>query len=134
MCGTYDLTRVLSASYGLNEDQFPKRYVERQCNEVSRSYLLKRALSMSNECTVHEARLAGPFRLLFKWGFWRCQLRLVQCRHILLKQQDQYRLPAYLPIRMSVAHFSWRDKVIRQPDRQRSRKRTAGQLNGYSGL
>lgn len=33
-CGTYDLTRVVSISYGEAEAYFPKAYVERQCNEI----------------------------------------------------------------------------------------------------
>lgn len=32
-CGVYNLTRVVSISYGQAEINFPKRYVERQCNE-----------------------------------------------------------------------------------------------------
>lgn len=33
-CGVYTPTRVISASYGESEGDFPKNYVERQCNEV----------------------------------------------------------------------------------------------------
>ncbi|TVY14727.1 Aorsin [Lachnellula arida] len=33
-CGTYELTRVLSISYGETEIDLPKPYVERQCNEI----------------------------------------------------------------------------------------------------
>ncbi|TVY38071.1 Aorsin [Lachnellula occidentalis] len=33
-CGTYELTRVLSISYGETEIELPKPYVERQCNEI----------------------------------------------------------------------------------------------------
>lgn len=33
-CGTYELTRVVSISYGGAEVDFPKAYVERQCNEI----------------------------------------------------------------------------------------------------
>ncbi|TVY24505.1 Aorsin [Lachnellula hyalina] len=33
-CGTYELTRVLSISYGGPEIDLPKPYVERQCNEI----------------------------------------------------------------------------------------------------
>lgn len=33
-CGTYELTRVVSISYGEAEDDLPKPYVERQCNEI----------------------------------------------------------------------------------------------------
>ena len=33
-CGTYQLTRVVSISYGESEIVFPKAYVERQCNEI----------------------------------------------------------------------------------------------------
>jgi tripeptidyl-peptidase-1 len=33
-CGTYQLTRVVSISYGEAEVYFPKPYVERQCNEI----------------------------------------------------------------------------------------------------
>jgi len=32
-CGVYQLTRVISISYGESESQLPKPYVERQCNE-----------------------------------------------------------------------------------------------------
>ncbi len=34
MCGTYQLTRVVSISYGDPEISLPKRYVERQCKEI----------------------------------------------------------------------------------------------------
>ncbi|KAK5129907.1 hypothetical protein LTR08_002708 [Meristemomyces frigidus] len=33
-CGTYELTRVISISYGESETELPKAYVERQCNEI----------------------------------------------------------------------------------------------------
>jgi tripeptidyl-peptidase-1 len=33
-CGTYELTRVVSISYGEAEVYMPKPYVERQCNEI----------------------------------------------------------------------------------------------------
>ncbi|OKL61710.1 hypothetical protein UA08_02338 [Talaromyces atroroseus] len=33
-CGTYELTRVVSISYGEAETYLPKAYVERQCNEI----------------------------------------------------------------------------------------------------
>ncbi|EED18810.1 protease S8 tripeptidyl peptidase I, putative [Talaromyces stipitatus ATCC 10500] len=33
-CGTYNLTRVVSISYGEAEVYLPKAYVERQCNEI----------------------------------------------------------------------------------------------------
>ena len=33
-CGTYELTRVVSISYGEAEVYLPKPYVERQCNEI----------------------------------------------------------------------------------------------------
>ncbi|KAE8441402.1 hypothetical protein EG329_004991 [Mollisiaceae sp. DMI_Dod_QoI] len=33
-CGTYQLTRVVSISYGESEIDLPKPYVERQCNEI----------------------------------------------------------------------------------------------------
>ncbi|KUJ15281.1 putative protease S8 tripeptidyl peptidase I [Mollisia scopiformis] len=33
-CGTYELTRVVSISYGEAEVYLPKNYVERQCNEI----------------------------------------------------------------------------------------------------
>lgn len=33
-CGTYELTRVVSISYGEAEIDLPKPYVERQCNEI----------------------------------------------------------------------------------------------------
>ncbi|TVY83821.1 Aorsin [Lachnellula suecica] len=33
-CGTYELTRVLSISYGEAESDLPKPYVERQCSEI----------------------------------------------------------------------------------------------------
>lgn len=33
-CGTYNLTRVVSISYGEAEIDLPKAYVERQCNEI----------------------------------------------------------------------------------------------------
>jgi tripeptidyl-peptidase-1 len=33
-CGTYKLTRVVSISYGEAEDDLPKAYTERQCNEI----------------------------------------------------------------------------------------------------
>lgn len=33
-CGTYNLTRVVSISYGEAESYLPKAYVERQCNEI----------------------------------------------------------------------------------------------------
>lgn len=33
-CGTYELTRVVSISYGEAEVDLPKAYVERQCNEI----------------------------------------------------------------------------------------------------
>lgn len=33
-CGTYQLTRVVSISYGEAEIDLPKAYVERQCNEI----------------------------------------------------------------------------------------------------
>lgn len=33
-CGTYQLTRVVSISYGESEAYLPKAYVERQCNEI----------------------------------------------------------------------------------------------------
>lgn len=33
-CGTYELTRVVSISYGEAEVYFPKAYAERQCNEI----------------------------------------------------------------------------------------------------
>lgn len=33
-CGTYELTRVISISYLEAEEQLPKAYVERQCNEI----------------------------------------------------------------------------------------------------
>ena len=33
-CGTYELTRVVSISYGEAEVYLPKAYVERQCNEI----------------------------------------------------------------------------------------------------
>ncbi|EEA24982.1 hypothetical protein TMatcc_008087 [Talaromyces marneffei ATCC 18224] len=33
-CGTYNLTRVVSISYGEAEVYFPKAYLERQCNEI----------------------------------------------------------------------------------------------------
>ncbi|KAK4539399.1 hypothetical protein LTR36_010962 [Oleoguttula mirabilis] len=33
-CGTYQLTRVVSISYGESESDLPKAYVERQCNEI----------------------------------------------------------------------------------------------------
>ena len=33
-CGTYELTRVVSISYGESEIDLPKPYVERQCNEI----------------------------------------------------------------------------------------------------
>jgi tripeptidyl-peptidase I len=33
-CGTYELTPVVSISYGEAETYFPKAYVERQCNEI----------------------------------------------------------------------------------------------------
>ncbi|KAF8864014.1 putative protease S8 tripeptidyl peptidase I [Acephala macrosclerotiorum] len=33
-CGTYELTRVVSISYGEAEVYLPKLYVERQCNEI----------------------------------------------------------------------------------------------------
>ena len=33
-CGTYELTRVVSISYGEAEIYLPKPYVERQCNEI----------------------------------------------------------------------------------------------------
>lgn len=34
MCGTYELTRVVSISYGEAEIDLPKAYTERQCNEI----------------------------------------------------------------------------------------------------
>ena len=34
MCGTYKPTRVITASYGESEGDFPVNYVKRQCNEV----------------------------------------------------------------------------------------------------
>jgi tripeptidyl-peptidase-1 len=33
-CGTYELSRVVSISYGESEVSLPKPYVERQCNEI----------------------------------------------------------------------------------------------------
>lgn len=33
-CGTHNLTRVISISYGESEVYYPKAYVERQCNEM----------------------------------------------------------------------------------------------------
>lgn len=45
-CGTYQLTRVVSISYGEPEVDVPKPYVERQCNEIMKlvSILTGRAL------------------------------------------------------------------------------------------
>ena len=44
MCGTYELTRVLSISYSLPEEEYPVNYLRRQCDEVS----LKIAVSKQN--------------------------------------------------------------------------------------
>ncbi|KAK5163923.1 uncharacterized protein LTR77_010318 [Saxophila tyrrhenica] len=47
-CGTYELTRVLSISYGEAESEVPKRYMERQCLEIMKLGLQGHSLFLAS--------------------------------------------------------------------------------------
>lgn len=55
-CGTYELTRVVSISYGEAEVDLPKAYVERQCNEIMKLGLQGHSIFVASgdygECAV----------------------------------------------------------------------------------
>ncbi|KAF2764443.1 subtilisin-like protein [Teratosphaeria nubilosa] len=47
-CGVYKPTRVISASYGESEGDFPKAYIERQCNEFMKLSLQGHTIFVSS--------------------------------------------------------------------------------------